>query len=130
MKQKILVVDDSVTARMFIKRCLEICGYGDAAILEMEDGLQAFECLKEDAEISLLLTDINMPHMDGMELLRKLEENRITLPIIAITSVGNEAKENELKEMGVKHIIKKPISPALLNGPLKDIFQEEADDGW
>lgn len=111
---KILLVDDSETSRMIIKRCLSIAGFGEAEYFEVEDGLEALTFFEENNTVDLIVTDLNMPRMDGNNLIKKLKVNaRIkNIPIIIISSMGNELEPEELKKMGIVGVIQKPISPA------------------
>lgn len=113
MAQTIIVADDSATARMIIKRCLEIAGFGEAQILEARDGTEALELVKKNA-VDLLVTDLNMPKMDGRSLLKHIKSSpRLSdLPVLVITSAKNPAKEQELLNMGAFAILGKPVSPA------------------
>lgn len=110
---KILIVDDSATSRMIIKRCLELAGYRECSYFEAEDGLKALSLLGGQP-VDLIVTDIKMPKMDGVTFIRKVKINDSIgdTPIIVISSLGNEALEDQLQEAGVKAVIKKPISPA------------------
>ena len=108
----ILLVDDSATSRMIIKRCFEMSGFQDSSFLEAEDGLRAMSYLKRES-VDLIVTDLNMPKMDGSTFIKKLkllEETR-ELPVVVISSMGNEQMEKELQEENVMGIIHKPISP-------------------
>lgn len=111
--REILIVDDSATSRMIIRRCFEIAGYARAKFIYAENGLSALTELQKNHSIDLLLTDLNMPGMDGVNLIRNirllLPGSRI--PIIVISSIGDSAVEKELFDTGVKAIIKKPVSP-------------------
>ena len=111
---KILLVDDSATSRMIIKRCLIIAGYRDSQYYEVEDGLEALTFFEEENTVDLIVTDLNMPRMDGNNLIKKLNVNNKTkkIPILIISSMGDEVFPQELKSMGVKGVIQKPISPA------------------
>lgn len=108
----ILLVDDSATSRMIIKRCFQMSGFQDSSFLEAEDGLKAMSYLKRE-HVDLVVTDLNMPKMDGNTFIKKiklLEETR-ELPVVVISSMGNEQMEQDLKSEGVLGIIHKPISP-------------------
>ncbi|WP_028973626.1 response regulator [Spirochaeta cellobiosiphila] len=109
---KILIVDDSSTSRMIIKRCLYIAGYSESTYIEAEDGLDALDRLvKED--IDLIVSDLNMPKMDGITFIQKvrLKEKYNKLPIIVISSIYNDETSDKLTSYNVTGIIKKPISP-------------------
>lgn len=109
----ILIVDDSATSRMIIKRCFSIAGYDDVEYLEAEDGLKALSMLGT-IQVDMIVSDLKMPKMDGDTFVKKLRMNDQTekIPVVIISSIGNEAIEDSLKDYNVKAIIKKPVSPA------------------
>jgi len=111
--KNILVVDDSATSRMIIIRCFKIAGFNETNFFEAENGLDALSFFEGNNIADLLVTDINMPKMDGNNLIKKMKVNAKTkeVPILIISSMGEETTEKELHEMGIKGIIKKPISP-------------------
>lgn len=121
--KRIIIADDSATARMFIKRCLQIVGLGDAEFVEAEDGKQALEAAKEQPA-DLLLTDLNMPVMDGQTLVKwvKASPKLCDMPIIVITSAGNPAKEAQLLELGAYRVLNKPVSPPMMMDALQDFL--------
>lgn len=110
---KILLIDDSATSRMIMKRCLIIAGFRDVEYYEAEDGLDALTFFEEGNIVDLIITDLNMPRMDGNNLIKKLKANFKTkdIPIIIISSIGNEINNEELNKMGIKGVIQKPLSP-------------------
>ncbi len=110
---KILIVDDSATSRMIIRRCFQIAGYGELNFEEAEDGLAALSKIQQES-YDLVISDIKMPKMDGTTLVKKLRLNPETAdtPVVIISSVGNEALEEDLGASSVHAIIKKPVSPA------------------
>ncbi len=124
--KRIVIADDSMTARMFIRRCLEIIGFSDATIVESENGREALARIKEEPT-DLLITDLNMPVMDGEVLLRWIKANpRLSeLPVLIITSAGNPAREAQLLSMGAIGVINKPVSPALLQRKLHDWMEKK-----
>lgn len=111
---KILLVDDSATSRMIMKRCLVIAGLSEAEYYEVEDGLEALTFFESNNTADLIVTDLNMPRMDGKNLIKKLKVNDKTknIPILIISSIGIKKGQEDLKKMGVKGIIQKPLSPA------------------
>ncbi len=121
--KRIIIADDSATARMFIKRCLQIVGLGDAEFVEAEDGKQALEAAKEQPA-DLLLTDLNMPVMDGQTLIKwiKASPKLCKMPIIVITSAGNPAKEAQLMELGAYRVLNKPVSPPMMMDALAEFL--------
>jgi len=125
MIQSIIIADDSATARMFIKRCLEMAGYQDAAFYEAKDGYDVLELVKEQS-VDLLITDLNMPHMDGKSLLKRIKTNPryCDLPVLVITSADNPATEQELRKFGAFAILGKPVSPDILASTLQGLSEE------
>ncbi|HAS81513.1 MAG TPA: response regulator [Verrucomicrobia bacterium] len=123
MARKILIVDDSATARMFVQRCLEISRFMDGAeFIEAGDGNEAMLCLQEHSgEIQMVFTDLVMPNMDGEALARRIMASpRFNqIPVVVISSAGNPAKEQYLLNIGVRAVIKKPVSPAKLASVLQ-----------
>jgi CheY-like chemotaxis protein len=111
--KEVLIVDDSATSRMIIKRCFDIAGFHDITYHEAEDGLKALTFL-EQHDVDLVLTDLKMPKMDGNTFLKKIrmKEKTKDVPVIVISSMGNDVLESQLLEAGVKAIIRKPLSPA------------------
>ncbi|MBL8616938.1 MAG: response regulator [Deltaproteobacteria bacterium] len=111
----VLIVDDSATARMLVRRCLTICGYRADQTFEAEHGRAALDQLKAEG-IDLVISDLNMPVMDGRTLLRFMRGSpRLhAIPVIIVSSLVNEAAEEELRAMGATAVIRKPLSPAAL----------------
>ncbi|MBN1141278.1 MAG: response regulator [Deltaproteobacteria bacterium] len=122
----ILIADDSQTARLFIRRCLDILGLEDVTISEAVDGADALEQVKK-GNFDLLLTDLNMPRMDGQSLLQRVKASpKLTdIPVVVITSAGNPAKEKELVAQGAAAVLNKPISPATLSPVIEAVLSTE-----
>ena len=72
MAKTILIVDDSSSMRIVVKIALERAGY---EVLEASDGLEAIEKLEKAGRVNLILSDVNMPRMDGFEFVRKVKAN-------------------------------------------------------
>ena len=113
MLNSIIVADDSTTARMIIRRCLQIAGCGSAIFLEAHDGEQALE-LARNNNVDLVVTDLNMPNMDGRSLLKHIKSSPklAFLPVLVISSATNEAKEVDLRELGAFAVLSKPVTPS------------------
>jgi two-component system, chemotaxis family, chemotaxis protein CheY len=122
MIKRVLIVDDSGVGRKLTRRCLEFVGVVGSDILEAEDGQRALALL-EAGGIDLLVTDINMPVMDGLELLRAIDEIPAlkTVVRIVMTSASSDALNAEFEKHRVSAFIAKPVSPgafAKVIGPL------------
>jgi len=122
----IIIADESRASRMFIRRCLEIVGFQDVTFLEAGDGQEVLNLIREKPVVDLLVTDLDMPIMDGESLLRNVKKDPqfSSLPVLVITSAGNPAKEAELMALGAFAILNKPVSPADLFQKLKCFIQE------
>ena len=125
MIETVLIADDSATARMIIRRCLEIAGCSAARFTEARDGQEALE-LARNSSFDLLVTDINMPNMDGNSLLKhvKASPKLHSMPVLVISSASNQARDAELLSNGAFAVVNKPVSPAAVANALKKITQE------
>ena len=119
--KKILVVDDSATSRMIVRRCLEMAGYSDAMFLEAGDGALALDLL-ETNPVDLIVTDLKMPRMDGRTLVKKLQSNPATseIPVLVVSSVAAGFDESDPFGSNVLTAVQKPLSPAKLMHALKE----------
>jgi CheY-like chemotaxis protein len=113
MYNNILIVDDSETSRMIIKKCLVMSGHSEANYWEAEDGIKAMSILSSKP-VDLVITDLNMPRMDGLTLVRKLRKGAMTkaMKVVVISSMGNQQIDAELQSLEVSSIIRKPVTPA------------------
>lgn len=117
--RRMLIVDDSATSRMIIRRCFEMAGYGGVEFHEAADGLSAMSFLAE-SDVDLIVTDLKMPKMDGNTFIKKmrLQERFKRVPIVVISSMGNDVVEAELLSNGATVIIRKPVSPMKISEAL------------
>jgi CheY-like chemotaxis protein len=108
MAKGILVVDDSATVRKFASVSLSMQGF---TITTACDGMDALEKLPR-AKVDLVITDLNMPNMDGFELVRTLRESPATrdLPVIILTSLDDSGSRQRGLELGVQSYLMKPFS--------------------
>lgn len=109
----ILIVDDSSTSRMIIQRCIEMAGLCPAEFFTAENGLEAMTVLKAHPAVKVVLTDINMPKMDGKAFIRLLRDDPDLLGVeaVVVSSIADAAVEEELRALGVARLVKKPVSP-------------------
>ncbi len=121
----ILIVDDSKTARLIIKKCMIMAGFHDYRYLEAANGREALLELK-NTRVCLLLTDFNMPIMDGGVLLKWMKSNPQfkEIPVVIITSAGNPARDKQLLEDGAYTVLPKPISPAAITQNLNSFLEK------
>jgi two-component system chemotaxis response regulator CheY len=118
---RILIVDDSSMMREMIKRVVKMTNVPVEEILEAGDGAQALQLL-EDNDVQLLLTDINMPVMNGADLLRRVAKGDRWrgLTRVIISTDGSSARREEAAELSVRCYIRKPFSPEVLRDVLND----------
>jgi two-component system, chemotaxis family, chemotaxis protein CheY len=121
--KRVVIADDSTMARAFIIKCLHVAGYHDAEIAEAKNGQEALEFLREKPA-DLLITDLNMPVLDGLQLVRRVSASPklIGVPILVITSVANPATEKELMDSGAKLVLSKPVNPAEFAQAVKGVI--------
>jgi CheY-like chemotaxis protein len=109
----VLVVDDEPSQRLMVRALLEKGGFG---VLEAGNGLEALDRMREDAAVGLVVADLNMPEMDGLELLWELraEPRWARLPVIVVTGEFDEVLEMQLLEEGADDYVRKPVDARLL----------------
>ncbi|CRF47536.1 Chemotaxis regulator-transmits chemoreceptor signals to flagelllar motor components CheY [Helicobacter heilmannii] len=119
---KILIVDDSSTMRRIIRNTLQRLGYED--ILEAEHGVEAWGKLDANDTMGVLITDWNMPEMNGLDLVKKVRsDGRFKdLPIIMITTEGGKAEVITALKAGVNNYIVKPFTPQVLKEKLEVVL--------
>ncbi len=113
MSKTILTVDDSRTIREMVSFTLKGAGF---EVVEAFDGKHALEVIAQSPKIDLVITDINMPNMDGLSLVRHLRANdnfRMT-PILVLTTEGDDTKKGEGRAAGATGWIVKPFNPEKL----------------
>jgi two-component system chemotaxis response regulator CheY len=111
MSLDVLIVDDSAAIRKILHRVLMQAEVPLGRVLEASDGLEALEKLKRE-KVGLILSDINMPNMDGIELLTRLKADQAfkTVPILMITTEGSQAKVMQALELGAAGYVRKPFT--------------------
>lgn len=121
MSRKILVVDDSATTRTYIKRTLALIGVNPDLVLEAPSGSEALALL-ESGDIDLVLSDLNMPQIDGLMLVARMAAmpHLATIPVIIISTEGCRPKIDRLIQSGIVGFLRKPFTPE----QLRDILQE------
>ena len=118
---RILIVDDSSMMRALIKRVVLLTNVPVEEILEARDGAEALSLLSSH-DVQLLFTDINMPGMNGADLLRQLagDDRWRRLTRVVISTDGSTARREEVAELLVRCYLKKPFSPEVLRDVLTD----------
>lgn len=111
-KVRVLIVDDSSVMRKIVERSLRQAGINMAPILEAGNGAEAIGVLNQGT-VDLILCDINMPVMDGLEFLKQISgvENAKGVPIVMITTEGSEGHVVQALSCGARGYIRKPFTP-------------------
>lgn len=125
MSYSILIVDDSMPMRTVLKKSLSAAGYGGSRILEASNGIEALTVLAGDW-VDLIMTDYNMPEMNGLSFLKQAKTEALfkEIPVIVISTEGNESRIKEFKEAGAAGYITKPFTPENLRDLIVSIIGE------
>jgi two-component system, chemotaxis family, chemotaxis protein CheY len=111
MAMDVLIVDDSAAIRKILQRVLRQTEMPFGNIIEAGDGVEALQLLATN-QVGLILSDINMPNMDGLELLSKIKTagSHMSVPVIMITTEGNQNKVMEAVNLGAAGYVRKPFT--------------------
>jgi len=123
MTVDVMIVDDSAAIRKILKRMLDQAGVSLGSVMEAGDGVEALEKLKQQP-VNLILCDINMPNMDGIQLLAELKSRAESkhIPVIMITTEGGEAKVMEAVQLGASSYVRKPFTSDQIKEKLVGLF--------
>lgn len=134
MSYSILIVDDSLPMRSVIKRTVKAAGYGNSDFHEAANGKEALELMK-NGWIDIVMTDYNMPVMNGLEFIQTVKRDDILkdIPVVVISTEGNEAKINRFMESGAAGYVTKPFTPETIRDLIHNLlgetcYDEQTDD--
>ena len=122
MPKSIMIVDDAQSMRGLVAMTLRNNGY---EVIEAQDGADAIKKIEKDGlKLDLVITDLNMPNMDGIELIKRLKDHARYrfVPIVMLTTESQEAKKEEGRLAGAKAWVVKPFKPDVLVGVVKKII--------
>lgn len=121
MGHKVLIVDDAKTIRQQVNFTLKKGGYD---VVEAEDGIDGINKLKENRDIALIVSDINMPNLNGLEMVKQINEdpNLPHPPILILTTEGASEYVAQAKAAGAKGWIIKPFKPESLIEAIKKLI--------
>ena len=121
MKKVVLIADDSPTIRKFVAFSLTMQGL---EVISAVDGMEALEKIPEH-KIDLLITDLNMPNMDGQELVDHIRSNssQASVPVLMVTSESNDNRLAAVQKAGVSAICDKPFAA----DTVRDLVQQILD---
>ena len=119
--QRILIVDDSATIRKMVRASLT--GLAPADFVEAANGLEAIEQLALGA-VSLIILDLNMPDMHGVDVLRFVRGHRACrdVPVVILTTRGDEASRDAALAAGATQYLTKPFAPQILLATARDLL--------
>lgn len=129
MAFNVLIVDDSSSMRAVIKKTIKVSGFNVGEYFEAGDGREALEILS-NKWVDLVLSDINMPNMNGLELIAEMKKNELlsSIPVVLVTTEGSEKKIEESIRLGASKYIKKPFFPEDIKNMLRSLMGEEVCD--
>lgn len=121
MSFNVLIVDDSRSMRAVIKKTISMSGFKMDQCLEAGNGREALDVLAK-AWVDVIISDINMPEMNGLEFLEELKKDSLlkAIPVIVISTEGSEKRIQNAFDLGAKGFIKKPFLPK----EIKKVFYE------
>ena len=124
MALNVLIVDDSAAIRKILQRVLRQTDLQIGEILEAGDGREAIQAL-ETAQVGLVLSDINMPNMDGLQMLSELKAKpeHKKLPVVMITTEGSHDKVLEAVNLGAAGYVRKPFTAEQIKEKLSGLLQ-------
>jgi two-component system, chemotaxis family, chemotaxis protein CheY len=124
MKRKVLTVDDASTMRKMIALTLKTAGY---EVVEAADGLEALDLISK-TEVDMMILDVNMPNMNGIELVRRVRTSpkHCRTPIIMLTTETQESLRTEARSAGATGWINKPFKQDHLVGAVGKVFSMTA----
>lgn len=122
MPLDVLIVDDSAAIRKILQRVLQQSELMLGKVIEAADGREAIEALKLQ-KVGLIISDINMPNMDGLQLLGQLKADNQWkhVPVIMISTEGNQTKVMEAVQLGAKGFVRKPFTAEQIKEKLAGI---------
>jgi two-component system chemotaxis response regulator CheY len=120
MAYRVLIVDDSPAMRTFVRRVIELSGFEMSNCFEASNGGEALEVLRREW-VDAILTDINMPGVDGQELLRRLSEDEVlrSIPAIVISTDATTHRIASMTSLGARGYVTKPFLPETLRSELE-----------
>ena len=123
MAYRVMIVDDSPSMRTFVRRVIDLSGFEVDTCLNAANGVQGLALLEQQA-VDIILTDINMPEMNGEEFLRRLEEHERyrAIPVVVISTDATENRMQRMLQLGAKGYIAKPFSPEALRVELERVL--------
>jgi two-component system chemotaxis response regulator CheY len=129
MAFNILIVDDSPAMRRVVRRVVEIAGVDVGKYLEAGNGIEALALLRSDW-VDLVMTDINMPDMDGEQLLVEVRNDPIlaTIPVLVVSTDRSETRAKKMMSLGADGYVSKPFLPTTLSQEMYRLLGGEPNE--
>jgi two-component system chemotaxis response regulator CheY len=129
MAYNVLIVDDSPAMRSFVRRVIDMSGLEIGRYMEAENGQAAVDVLRADW-IDVVLTDINMPVMDGDRFVRvmKADESLSQIPVIVVSTDRTESRVQQMMDLGANGYVTKPFMPETLRDAIENALG--VNHGW
>ncbi|WP_109487410.1 response regulator [Occallatibacter savannae] len=126
MALNIMIVDDSPVMRVFLRKVVQLTGLSVGEYCEAGDGASALKSLRE-RWVDLILTDINMPGMNGEEFVRQLDKDEMLrdIPVIVVSTDASSDRIDRMFKLGAKGYISKPFQPETLRDEVEKILGAE-----
>jgi two-component system chemotaxis response regulator CheY len=123
MSRNVLIVDDSATIRQMVKKTMAMAELDIEEIYEAGNGIEALAKLA-DHEVAVVVVDINMPTMNGIQLLKRMKENpRLQhIPIVIASTEGSRKRIAQMAEYGAVAYVRKPFQPEQLRNALMPLL--------
>lgn len=120
----ILIVDDSSAMRSVIKRIITLSGFEMDSCVEAGDGEDALSVLRKQ-RVDLVISDINMPRMDGESLLREIsaDSELSRIPVVVVSSDATESRASRLLALGASAYLVKPFQPQAIREKLEQVLE-------
>lgn len=126
-KRHILAVDDDPNLLRTMQYILEVANYHVTAATSCEEALNIILRTRKDRPFDLLITDIQMSPLSGLELIDELRRRRISLPALVISAYGNKMLSSELEQRGCQEVIEKPFDAEELTRRVCLLFHQNQD---
>lgn len=130
MSFTVLIVDDSPAMRAFVRRILDMSGLEVGRCLEAADGLEALRLARRE-KVEVILSDINMPVMDGEEFVRQLNADPELrhIPVVVVSTDRTETRVQKMLALGARGYVTKPFLPEALRQELERVLEVAHDRG-
>ncbi len=119
----VMIVDDSRSMRSFVRRVMDLSGFEVDSCFDAANGAEALALLHAHP-VDIILTDINMPEMNGEEFVRELEQEEKfrSIPVVVVSTDATQNRIRRMLDLGAKGYVVKPFSPEALRGELERVL--------